>query len=175
MGLGFDAHRILGKLEPGCEDRAEGAHDARLVLPELDLLEKYDDVQIGEIITFSAHQLGASFEKEAARLVFPLWIRIREVRPDISRTNRSEKGVHERVDDDVAIAVRFSAHFRRDLHSSEHETAPGSETVVVIAETDSEFWGLHDGRNDSTSSTELGVIGCQSPHRVEIHGKKGKP
>jgi hypothetical protein len=74
-------------------------------------------------------------------VVLPPRVAVGKVLPDVPAAGGSVERIAERVEEDIAVRVRFLPHRRRDLDPSEEEFPSRYQAVVVEAEARAQHGG----------------------------------
>lgn len=102
---------------------------------------------VSERVAPVVHPLDG-FPKENVRVAsFPLRIRIREQLANVRQAEGPQDRVRDRVQQHIAVAVRYAAAVVRDVDTADDELVPGLEAVEVPAVADpvGKHWGLGGG------------------------------
>src|SRR5690606_25276503 len=96
------------------------------------------DVGVAQLPAALANQRRHPAQQYIPCRTLPLRIRRREVAPDVAQRQRAEHRVAQRMDGDVAIAVRDHATRVRHAHAAEHHVVAVAEGVDVETMADSQ-------------------------------------
>ena len=83
-------------------------------------------------------RLQSRFNKEFTGSVFPFGIGVGKHFTNVAKTQRTKDGIHQRVINNIAIAVGDRADFLGDNDTAKREFPAGLEAMDVVAVTDQE-------------------------------------
>ncbi len=92
----------------------------------------HDGVQVHNAQTPFRQQTPHVFQKTKAMRTFPLRIRVREMRANITEARSAQKCIADGVCQRVSIRMTDRAFFERDFNAAEHELAACGQPVQVI-------------------------------------------
>src|SRR5437879_1887331 len=97
----------------------------------------YDGVQVHDAQAPFLQQAAHMLQETQAVRIFPFWVRVREMRSNITETRRAQERVADGVCQGVAIGMAHRAFLERDFDAAEHELAACGEPVQVITDAGS--------------------------------------